>query len=1025
MSWKLAKLRWYQDVGLRGSRQGGEREPVQVHQTAWTKTHEHEGTGRNWSHNAPRARLALKNIPTACASQESPDVPSPHLSDPPRLDPVFSHATPGSSTTLLNLTDRAANAFARSPELFYCDGSDADLCSTASPILQTPTSSLTYLSGTLSAQQRSAARRRSLRLTDPPPAREGPLPLQRPSTVDTDSRQTKRSQPPLFLPGVGRTIAGGSARITQRNNPSSLPHRSTVKEKPRTGVHNLFDINLSVDPTFDLHFETFEPSFQYDDSIQPRLDWDNSSPQARYDSTFPSIQRAACDSSHRSDSYLPQKFQLDATSTDSGLWGPTTRPRYPDWPSDYANIQDHRIGSLQQPPPSRDTRFPLSHSSSSTDEEESNDLDVLPLGNDAIPLRDLPTQRVHSAQGVLREADHHHESRAVFESSNEADARFSGTLDNIVSQYAGARPANPPLHQPSFLSTDMTVQSQHPVDTLPTEAKGDDSEDYVISLGTRMTKQEYLESERRVYQTYRERGQGHVIQSFENPADIEDGQREWESFPDSSRGDFVTPSKLRFRLTNRHTLDTSSGSNGGKSPGSPTRSYRRPGLRRKGGLYFHQNPSSPSHQSTRDKAAGHGNPQWWRMEQYLSAQNSGKRRPSSLLLPTVLETSNNDSSSPSVDQSHEILRVGNKDIGMRYLGKTMNNDYQHRRPDTTNSGEAFDGHNETGSTANTGMANTTAIELDIEPGHRCQVHNLTNFTEESIRNVLSQCFLDGGYTTSDSDISRFLRGHRVFHPNGRPTDGNNSTNLLDGGTGIKTSGGDLANYSSDNDLVQIPGEGTARFNNDIPGARNNRESSPGHLISLRLANKLINDISVRLSADLARCDDRPVSQIDKDLCPRFPLTPQQLAITSLPELGRVPFERLQLLENGDWLEKAWCFVHNRMEYSCSTLIGGEGGVDSSLVTLQRKAGKVLLLVATITYIFGGFILAHDMGKSGALSTRAMAELTRWFSGQEGYLATRVHPMDARLARIVERGGLLVVVLVFSGCAGVLTWAVTN
>jgi hypothetical protein len=67
-----------------------------------------------------------------------------------------------------------------------------------------------------------------------------------------------------------------------------------------------------------------------------------------------------------------------------------------------------------------------------------------------------------------------------------------------------------------------------------------------------------------------------------------------------------------------------------------------------------------------------------------------------------------------------------------------------------------------------------------------------------------------------------------------------------------------------------------------------------------------------------------------------------------------------------------------------------------------------------TYFVGGFVLAHDMGRGGALSSGAMAELT-------GGVVSRVHPVDTQLARAIEKGGLLVVVCVLAGCVGVLAW----
>ncbi|KAI1620683.1 hypothetical protein EDD37DRAFT_164794 [Exophiala viscosa] len=108
---------------------------------------------------------------------------------------------------------------------------------------------------------------------------------------------------------------------------------------------------------------------------------------------------------------------------------------------------------------------------------------------------------------------------------------------------------------------------------------------------------------------------------------------------------------------------------------------------------------------------------------------------------------------------------------------------------------------------------------------------------------------------------------------------------------------------------------------------------------------------------------------------------------------------------------------SRITHSNLRRFSGWSRVDASasLLSTQRQAGRLLLVVSVATYFVGGFVLAHDMGKGGALSSVAMAELT-------GGVVSRVHPVDTQLAQAIEKGGLLVAVCVLAGCVGVLAWS---
>jgi hypothetical protein len=93
--------------------------------------------------------------------------------------------------------------------------------------------------------------------------------------------------------------------------------------------------------------------------------------------------------------------------------------------------------------------------------------------------------------------------------------------------------------------------------------------------------------------------------------------------------------------------------------------------------------------------------------------------------------------------------------------------------------------------------------------------------------------------------------------------------------------------------------------------------------------------------------------------------------------------------------------------------------------VQRKAGVILLAFGALSYFLGGWTLIHSMAEGGPLATSAMAELTRVLTGEEDGVVTSVHPIDASMARAIERGALVLLVIGAFAWLAVACWAATS
>ncbi|EXJ94896.1 hypothetical protein A1O1_00014 [Capronia coronata CBS 617.96] len=742
----------------------------------------------------------------------------------------------------------------------------------------------------------------------------------------------------------------------------------------------------------------------------------------------------------------------DETSSSSGR-RQASRTLYPDLTSAYARIQGRRtVSTLSSQAGREETRFPLSPTSSSSEENEHDRFDALSVGNEVIPLQDLSCQRVQSAHGVLHEADHHQESSAILETSDDTETtshtedRLSATIDDIVSQYAddGADDSSAlPILQPDGhqLMHDHEIHETQYGQDINTPH---DSRSMFLSP----------HNERRSVGGLALEEQQDADRSVQSIANSQGDKEEWEALPESSRSGFLTPSWQRFRLTKRETGDTSDSSFNDKTPTTPwdpISSSARGNL--PPDLAHRQTDLHAPKQLTRNKYSGPGREQQVQTEMQTTSGRSflrsGQNRAAGSLgtlgeLPHVQTLASprpsrhltplTDSVLPSSSlfPRARISALSSSSLLPQDMGRIMT---PHPPPraamkplnePTMPHGQGFS-RSRDGQTAQSATPSnqrlTTQARIFIprsgsgnaatDPGRTLDQQGLSaGFRKmasatESHNRLLTEQLREGRYQSNDAGISRFLRDTVQIGTNSLPSRVNRSESLPNS-RGIKTTGSSLANYSSDSVPLNRP-----------------RNHGLGSSITSSLANATQhkNNSTHSTTASLLPADwTQSLDTLGLAACPTFPLTAQQLGSPGLPGIGWVPFARLQTLDNGEWLERAWCAVHQQMEFSHATL--AKNRAEASSVDIQRRAGRFLLVACVATFWFGGFALAHDMGEGGALSSGAMAELTKWLSGREDGAVAHVHPVDARLARAVERVGLLVVVGLLLGCAGVLVWAAT-
>ncbi|EXJ68543.1 uncharacterized protein A1O5_08336 [Cladophialophora psammophila CBS 110553] len=1088
MSWKLAELRWRQVVGLNESCWERNAKSGQDGHFEDMKGKGIDRTKRGRSYTGPWCRLGLGT------SLEEDSIINRIRPDP--IPPMLSTGLSDSSTTpLLRNTQDTADALI---------GHNHPLCA----IKRDTTRSDLTLNHLQSPCQHTSFPRSTLFCPQLYQAEEARLPLDGNQSSPKDS--TTPSGP-----------ADNDIRDQIRKRVTGLSRSLPIKINTDLDSSYRVDFELARHPSFGLQFS--KPEQPVDDRPEDQvLDSERCNVWRRSQSLSLSIRRASLESTHHSDSALLQNISMDIPTSHSSPEPRTTRPLYPDLPSAYAQIQGGRAASLQ--PVSSDrgaTRFPLSPSSSSSEEDG---YEELPLDSDTVPLKNLPCRKVHSAQGILHEADHHHESSAVFETSEEVGdsnldwKRASTTLDDIVSQYADASPAG------SFTHNNRTDKEKHinPEQLDPvTEGKlaGD-----AACFGAPSTRLEHVESAHQIHEFYQQCAKDRIPRNPESFGATEEDD-EWVRMPESSRSGFLTPSKLRFRLAKRETGDTSGSTlNSRRSPASPwdplsnaTQCKVRTHLQHKGPLSLDQHPLSPVQKPSTNRSSG--NRQCLRRKsrssttsgqiantgerdcrldsagaRIIKAQHHSQVRPRSL---NQIASTHITSQSPST-QSASLLSSRRVDSALpsssllpRFQNSALafscpspkamgasNGTLQAARADFTLTipsvhGDSADSSAEATPNSHLGdpfprsriaTANNrdlvgerveaagSATALDTLASLSAQDLGLRNHTgktrvgNQDTEALAARRYNEGGYKFNNADISRFLRDSRHLRQRLDDKHGQENNSVLLGQQGFLTTGSSLADvssnstalnrlqqaghsssgssYSNNDDLAGITGQVTRKFTQFLRGTGTGTTDGAGsEYSSLGGVHSSTNSTSRSLMLEeLEESFSTSNPAISCGRCPSFPLAPEVLGVLRLENLGRVPFERVQLWDDGEWLEKGWCFVHQRMEYSHAVLVGNEAAISEGCRSVQRKAGAILLAFGAATFLLGGWTLIHSMEEGGPLAASAMADLTRLLAGEEEGVVCCVHPVDASMARALERAAVSVVVLVVVGVLAVLSWA---
>ncbi|KIW70601.1 hypothetical protein PV04_02857 [Phialophora macrospora] len=791
-----------------------------------------------------------------------------------------------------------------------------------------------------------------------------------------------------------------------------------------------FEFQFARTPSFGLHFCQSSRLNSQEDNAHT-LNPGHPGLWTRAQSLSPSVRRTSLESRHHSDSALLQKVSMDVSTCYSSPDRRATRPLFPDLPSAYARIQGRRAVSLQPASSSRSrTRFPLSPSSSSSDEEL---LGPSSLGSDGIRLKNLRCRKVRSAQIVLHEADHHPESSAIFETSDEntepkrKKGRASTTLEEIVSQDADASRSE------SALLNDR-VDFGRPEDQRPVvqyrQARAAEADPFHAGS----SRPSDIDSAIKHYQLYEQRGEPIAV-----PAHRNDGLKEedecWEEGPESSRRGFFTPSKLRFRLRKRQTVDTRTSILSGRTPVSPwdplsnstqsKPSRPRPHLHHNDHRTHAHSPLSPDRRghrgySAENKQTNTTTPRSGAASKQTKDTDGHRCRPDSKRTPLASPPNHSTltsrplnrittsyANSRSLPRPSSGLLISHDLVSSPLLPKILDNSCAPRlvSPSTMNSTEtaprevagdptfelsylgadAINGGGERyrssgatsphrkGATCNAGdpierpieaVQSATTFETLIPRlnADSYTSHNVIHPSMTQDEVLMARYLYEGGYTLNDRDLSRFLRDSRRLRHGLETAQG-----FIDNHSGLAhrafgTIGSSLANISSNSSTL-------------------NRV----HVTHASNSGSHYSD------------DDDYEEQA---------------------RIGSQPARRV-LLGNGSSTSE-----YSSLENVRAVLVCNEVPISADERVVQRTAGTLLLAFGVVAYVPGGWVLIHSLGEGGPLATTAMAEVTRVLVGTEEGVVCCVHPTDAAMARAIERGVLVLVVVAAFSWLAVAAWAAT-
>lgn len=765
------------------------------------------------------------------------------------------------------------------------------------------------------------------------------------------------------------------------------------------------------------------------------------------------------------------------------------------------------------------TRFPLATSSNSDEGERLASVDNPVSQNQAIPLQSLECYNVSSAQGVVCKAECHHESSAVFEASDSEEASMNltpaNTIDDIVSQYAEPSPHNHSYRvdtqtytrnkkssptdneADSALSRDLSLKVdqeplKRPINAL-TLRSSNDSRDVAISTQVKSQMSSDMVSE--------------------GPSDESDDN--WTRSPRSSRCGFLTPSKMRFRLTSRASPDRARSSRVDNcSPASlwdPLASPVVPRQRQRPGTTRHLNHKgdpAPALLDSGYRGTDAGQTQASDMvhspRTEMSTVNSRstpvknlandalcsasqessrlRRLPTPQLRAlTVSQPVTSRSTIPGPQwKSHALpsssllprdhlryARVHNDGAcqsstfsGSRGQSRPLSTSIQCSEDNDMNSsqleapnGQELPDKPQLQLQSSTLNSEEGGLDISQRRGNPIIDTGMVLHRYQSSSN-LAGCLATGQDGNDDSEVSRFLRNSRLRLPNPSNTDSVSRHCEPGSRIGFKMTGSSLADYSSESTPEMRAGQVINSGHMQGQGQESDLDarvikrtsyygmiSSPsidvhgGSLSSLSGAHteRGYTVANTNTSASLLsrkasfKCATRHVSY-GLYQCPSFPLTEEQLALR-LGEAENIPYERLERLKNGGFLEKAWCFVHKRSEFNHSRMVKRGVFQDREGMSHQRTAARLLIVLSAMTYFVGGFVLVDNMSRGGPVSQCAVAEVMRWLSRDEvsldGVTRVLIHPADARLAQRVVKAARGILVGVLLMMLGVFIWAAAD
>lgn len=750
----------------------------------------------------------------------------------------------------------------------------------------------------------------------------------------------------------------------------------------------------------------------------------------------------------------------------------------------------------------------------------------------SIPLRDLPRREVLSAQGVLHEAEYHQESSAVFETSDISEdpalsRRESITLDEIVSQYGNRTPPRSSCYHKTTYHQALKEIEDITLDHVPSSPEVGPAEDIGIEnqVNGQILRPDLpsgLPDGSSPREIRAESLQSTPVVLPNQTLEFDESDEEWQRTPRSSRCGFLTPSKMRFRLTRRDPAEAEHSSSAiGRSPVSPWDPFRRSTSKRRRQRTFQddalqrtqagalvstevkkdmavgsisspisqehkmllqglrvppleiQNSSRLNHTPVLDgdvfnlmRAGSSTGPLSANYSTHFSTETPNSVMPSSSLLPELNKKTLRVRDLSKSGEESEISRSGgNHGVHFRssmFDDPLADNSYRGSQG-LEGVGRANKSQASSGSARTPWNANGRGRKPSLNETSKLNTGS-TRAKQPPSAGASLQHLWQSDWNDDDIAISRFLRNRHLGERGNLVRNAGGLSEAAESDLGIKVAGSSLADYSSSatprsrkwgfGPGVTVQHERRAATNtsedvdrtNGIVGPRvtsftprhqagAGNSGSYGALSRIESGGMTLGSSNSTSASLLSRSRHEPLSMEMRqeiqtvETCPAFPLTVEQLEMKP-NGTGRAPYERLQLLSNGEWLERGWCLVHRRNEFSHAGLTTRRNSDEQEEgFQGQHQAGRLLLGLGVATYFVGGFALIHDMGRQGPVSQLAMREAVRGRSGfgqkeigDYARVSIPVHRVEAEMARMVERTGIGAAVVILIGCFGVCVWA---